>query len=141
MNSMAEDDQSSVHSFASIYDDDQNSKEADDYKFTESDTDESCKLLVHLLSKEPSPKENVDEPSHTKLNVQKQSSVMEVTKVIYMNSFIRVYTDTISPRNTVQCPLFLPRITCGTGSQNHRTGILRAIEKGSRPVQNQNMGC
>ena len=80
MNTVAEDDHSSVHSF-SVIEDDQHSKAADDYKVGESETDESfhgegCKLQAHYLHlKEKDQRENVDESFNSP---SKEPSVVQV---------------------------------------------------------------
>jgi len=101
MNHMVEDDHSSVHSFAAI-DDDKNN----DIKVDESDTDESyhgesCKLLAHIRPKEKDQLDNVDNASFK--SGLKEPLIVEVTKVKYLDSFIRVFTDTKSPKNGTRC--------------------------------------
>ena len=99
MNTMETDDNSSVNSF-SLVEDDQNKTTV-----IESDTDESfhgegCKLQAHLHLKDKNQREKFDVYSESPL---KESSFVQVTKVRYLDSFIRVFTNMVRPTSVARC--------------------------------------
>ena len=101
MNTMeTEDDHSSVNSF-SVVEDDQNKTTVIESETDETFHGEGCKLQAHLQLKEKNQREKFD--SSFESTLMKESPIVQVTKVRYLNSFIKVYTDVDRPRNGARC--------------------------------------